>query len=151
MFWLFHWIYDNDRVEFIAKHYKHMQYEIVYCLRIKNTSPSAQVAMKHDRSKGKFWIWYFKGRKFRGVKLSRTPMVKIKSRGYKLSRTSQILVKFSYFDTIFSDFSCNISRTPMKVRFCGYKLSRTPKKLAKSRKFLPAELSTFKVIKNRNC
>jgi len=88
----------------------------------------------------------FAGRNFRGDKLSRTPMVKIKFRGYKLSRTWQILVKFSYFDVIFSDFSCNISRTPMKVRFRGYKLSRTPKKLAKSQKFLPAKLSTFKVI-----
>ena len=68
----------------------------------------------------------FTGRNFRGDKLSRTQMVKIKFRGYKLSRTSQILVKFSYFDAIFSDFSWNISRTPMKVRFRGYKLSRTP-------------------------
>ena len=47
----------------------------------------------------------FAGTNFRGDKLSRTPMVKIKFRGYKLSRTSQILVKFSYFDAIFSDFS----------------------------------------------
>ena len=39
----------------------------------------------------------------------------------------------------------------MKVRFRGYKLSRTPKKLAKSRKFLPAKLSTFKVIYKYTC
>ena len=88
---------------------------------------------------------YFKGRNFHGDKLSRTPMMIIKFRGYKLSQKWQILVKFSYFDAIFSDFSSNISRTPMKVRFRGYKLSRTSKKLAKSRKFLPAKLSTFKV------
>ena len=87
----------------------------------------------------------FAGRNFRGDKLSRTPMVKIKFRGYKLSRTWQILVKFSYFDAIFSDFSYSISRTPMKARFRGYKLSQTPKKLAKSRKSPPAKLSTYKV------
>ena len=68
----------------------------------------------------------FAGRNFRGDKLSRTPEATIKFGGYKLSRTWQILVEFSYFDAIFSDFSCNISRTPMKVRFRGYKLSRTP-------------------------
>ena len=36
----------------------------------------------------------------------------------------------------------------MKVRFCVYKLSRVTKKLAKSRNFLPAKLSTFKVVEN---
>ena len=88
----------------------------------------------------------FAGRNFRGYKLSRTPEAKIKFRGYKLSRTLGFLVDFSYFDTIFSDFSSDISRTPMKVRFRGYKLSRMAKKLAKSRNFLPAKLSTFKVF-----
>ena len=88
----------------------------------------------------------FAGRNFRGYKLLRTPQAKIKFRGYKLSRTLGFLVGFSYFDTIFRDFSSDISRTPMKVRFCRYKLSRMAKKFAKSRNFLPAKLSTFKVI-----
>ena len=43
----------------------------------------------------------FAGRNFRGDKLPRTPMVKIKFGGYKLSRKWQILVKFSFFDAIF--------------------------------------------------
>ena len=88
----------------------------------------------------------FSGRNFRGDKLLRTPIVKIKFGGYKLSRTWPILVKFSYFDAIFSDSLCNILRKPIKVRFCGYKLSRTPQKFAKSRKFLPAKLKDIKSV-----
>ena len=77
----------------------------------------------------------FAGSNFRVDKLSRTPGSKIKFRGYKLSRTWQILVKFSYFDPIFSNFSWNILQTPIKVRFRVYKLSRVTKKLAKSRNY----------------
>ena len=95
---------------------------------------------------GTLLVQSFAGRNFRGDKLSRTPEAKIKFGGYKLLQTWQILVEFSYFDAIFSDFSCNISRTPMKVRFRGYKLSRLTKKIAKSRNFLPTKLSTNKVV-----
>ena len=38
-----------------------------------------------------------------------------------------------------------LSRTTWKLQFRGYKLSRTIEKFAKSRKFLPAKLYTFKV------
>ena len=55
-------------------------------------------------------------------------------------------MEFSYFRAIFSCFLRAISRKTLKVRFRGYKLSRTTKKFAKSRKFLPAKLSTFKVV-----
>ena len=88
----------------------------------------------------------FACRKFHGDKLLRTPRAKIKFRGYKLSRLQGILVKFSYFNAIFGVFLSNISRTFIKVRFRGYKLSRSTKKIAKSRNFLPAKLSTFKVF-----
>ena len=83
----------------------------------------------------------FAGSNFRVDKLSRTPGTKIRFPRYKLSRMGQILVKFSYFDPIFSNFSRNILRTSLKVRFRVYKLSRVTKKLAKSRNFLPSERS----------
>ena len=92
----------------------------------------------------------FAGINFRRDKLSRTPRAKIKFRGYKLSRLQAILPKFSYFNTIFGVFSSNISRIFMKVRFGGYKLSRSAKKIAKSRNFLPAKLSTFKVLNKKS-
>ena len=40
-----------------------------------------------------------------------------------------------------------LSRVPLNKRFRGYKLSRTPKKFAKSRKFIPAKVYTFKVAR----
>ena len=92
----------------------------------------------------------FAGTKFRGDKLSRTPRAKIKFRGYKLSRAKEILAEFSYFRAIFSCFFIDISRMTSKLRFRGYKLSRSTKKFAKSRNFLPAKLSTIKVLTTTN-
>ena len=59
-------------------------------------------------------------KKFAGTNFREYPFLR-KIRGYKLSRMA------------------------LQLRFRGYKLSRTTKKLAKSRNFLPAKLSTLKV------
>ena len=114
------------------------------------------------------------GRNFRGDKLSWSPRAKINFRRYKLSRMVHFRnfaginfrdrMKFWWNSLHFWWFLIDISITPMKVKFCGYKLSRvqlnkrfrgyklaqTPKKIAESRKFIPAKVHTFRVVK-RTC
>ena len=52
---------------------------------------------------------------------------------------------FQFFNNVKKNCRYKLLQTTWKLRFRGYKLSRTTEKFAKSWKFPPAKLSTFKV------